>query len=129
MGYLPKIEAIADDIIETLIEDEFFKDFEIEDYTYTRKRFCDELTTKFLLNGLEDNGISIFNEDEFDKILKEVIAEDMLRTLQKRGLINSYEDDNTEEVFFLTEKGREEMEKKPDDDDTDLLNIFVDGKI
>lgn len=124
MGYIPKVEAIADDIIQTLIEDKFFEDFEIEDYSYTKKRFCDELTAKFLLNGLEDDGLSIFNEDEFDKILKEVIAEDMLRSLQKKGLINSYEDEGTEEVFFLTEKGREEIEKKSDDE-TDILNIFV----
>jgi hypothetical protein len=126
MAYLPKIENIANEIIQTLIEDKFFEDFEIEDYSYTKKRFCEELTTKFLLNGLENEDIGIFNEDEFDKILKEIVAEDMLRGLQKKGLINSYEDDNTEEVFFLTEKGREEIQKKSDDD-TDVLNIFVDN--
>ena len=126
MAYLPKIENIANEIIQTLIEDKFFEDFEIEDYSYTKKRFCEELTTKFLLNGLENEDIGIFNEDEFDKILKEIVAEDMLRGLQKKGLINSYEDDNTEEVFFLTEKGREEIKKKSDDD-TDVLNIFVDN--
>jgi hypothetical protein len=128
MAYLPKIENIANEIIQTLIEDKFFEDFEIEDYSYTKKRFCEELTTKFLLNGLENEDIGIFNEDEFDKILKEIVAEDMLRSLQKTGLINSYEDDNTEEVFFLTEKGREEMQKKLDDEN-DILNIFVDDDV
>ncbi len=125
MSYLPKIEKIANEIIQTLIEDEFFEDFEIEDYSYTKKRFCEELTAKFLLNGLENEDIGIFSEDEFDKILKEIVAEDMLRGLQKKGFINSYEDEGTEEVFFLTEKGREEMQKKSDDE-TDMLNIFVD---
>jgi predicted transcriptional regulator len=125
MSYLPKIEKIANEIIQTLIEDEFFEDFEIEDYSYTKKRFCEELTAKFLLNGLENEDIGIFSEDEFDKILKEIVAEDMLRGLQKIGFINSYEDEGTEEVFFLTEKGREEMQKKSDDE-TDVLNIFVD---
>jgi len=124
MGYLPKIETITEEIIQTLIEDEFFKDFEIEDYSYARKRIAEELTNKFLINGLdEENGI--FSEDEFDKILKEIAAEDVLRSLQKRGLINSYEDENTEEIFFLTEKGREEMKNV---DDTDALNIFSDEK-
>lgn len=122
MGYLPKIETITEEIIQTLIEDEFFKDFEIEDYSYARKRIAEELTNKFLINGLdEENGI--FSDDEFDKILKEIAAEDVLRSLQKRGLINSYEDENTEEIFFLTEKGREEMKNV---DDTDALNIFSD---
>jgi hypothetical protein len=124
MGYLPKIETITEEIIQTLIEDEFFKDFEIEDYSYARKRIAEELTNKFLINGLdEENGI--FSDDEFDKILKEIAAEDVLRSLQKRGLINSYEDENTEEIFFLTEKGREEMNNV---DDTDALNIFSDEK-
>lgn len=124
MSYLPKIEAIAEDIIQTLIEDDFFKDFEIEDYSYARKRFSEELTNKFLINGLdEENGI--FSEDEFDRILKEIAAEDVLRSLQKKGLINSYEDEGVEEIFFLTEKGREEM-KNVDNDDA--LNIFADEK-
>jgi hypothetical protein len=124
MGYLPKIETITEEIIQTLIEDEFFKDFEIEDYSYARKRIAEELTNKFLIDGLdEENGI--FSEDEFDKLLKEIAAEDVLRSLQKRGLINSYEDENTEEIFFLTEKGREEMKNV---DDTDALNIFSDEK-
>ncbi len=127
MCYLPKIEKIADEIIQTLIEDDFFIDFEIEDQTYTRKRFCDELTAKFLLNGLEDENIGIFTEDEFDKILKEVVAEDMLRGLQKKGFINSYEDEGVEEVFFLTDKGREEMAKRSDDEN-DVLNIFSEDK-
>ncbi len=127
MAYLPKIEKIADEIIQTLIEDDFFIDFEIEDQTYTRKRFCDELTAKFLLNGLEDENIGIFTEEEFDKILKEVVAEDMLRNLQKKGFINSYEDEGVEEVFFLTEKGREEMAKRSDDEN-DVLNIFSEDK-
>ncbi len=124
MGYLPKIETITEEIIQTLIEDEFFNDFEIEDYSYARKRIAEELTNKFLIDGLdEENGI--FSEDEFDKLLKEIAAEDVLRSLQKRGLINSYEDENTEEIFFLTEKGREEMKNV---DDTDALNIFSDEK-
>jgi hypothetical protein len=125
MGYLPKIEKIADGIIEALIEDKFFEDFEIEDHGYAKKRLCEELTNKFLINGLEEDDFGIFSDDEFDKILKEIVAEDMLRGLQKKGLINSYEDENTEEIFFLTEKGREEMVKKTDDD-SDVLNIFTD---
>ena len=122
MSYLPKIETITEEIIQTLVEDEFFKDFEIEDYSYARKRFAEELTKKFLVNGLdEENGI--FNEDEFDTILKEIAAEDVLRSLQKKGFINSYEDEGVEEIFFLTEKGREEMKNINDDD---ALNIFSD---
>jgi hypothetical protein len=114
MAYIPKVIDLTNEIIQTLIEEEFFKDFEIEDFSYAEKRFSEELTKKFLINGL-DRETAIFSEEEFDKILREIAAEDVLRSLQKKGLINSYEDDNTEETFFLTEKGRQEL-KKPDED-------------
>lgn len=117
MSYLPKIQEITNDIIETLVEDDFFVDFEIESPDYAIKRFSDELTKKFLENGLDNEDESIFSEEEFDQILKEIIAEDLLRNLQKKGLLNSYEDDNTEELFFLTEKGREELENMRATDD------------
>lgn len=126
MGYLPKIEELTEEIIQTLIEDKFFEDFEIEDYSYARTRISEALTSKFIINGLEDEEYGIFTDEEFDRILKEIAAEDVLRSLQKKGLINSYEDENTEETFFLTEKGREEMKKIDNDDD--VLNIFLDEK-
>jgi hypothetical protein len=127
MSYLPKIQEITNDIIETLNEDDFFVDFEIESPDYAIKRFSDELTKKFLENGLEDENESIFTEDEFDQILKEIIAEDLLRNLQKKGLLNSYEDDNTEELFFLTEKGREELENMRANDDPSGIKTLVEN--
>lgn len=123
MSFLPKIEEFTEEIIQTLVDDKFFEDFEIHDQTYARKRLSEELTKKFLINGLEDEGDGIFTEDEFDVILKEIAAESVLRDLQKRGYVNSYEDEYTEETFFLTELGKEEL-NKPDGED--VLNIFTD---
>jgi predicted transcriptional regulator len=34
------------------------------------------------------------------------VAGTILNELKTKGLVNSYEDDNTEEMFFLTEKGK-----------------------
>lgn len=117
MSFLPKIVEISDEIIEVLIEDKFFIDFEIEDMTYAKKRFCEELTTKFV-NGELEEGEDIFTDDEYDIILNEIVAEDILRNLQRKGYVNSYEDENTEEVFFLTEEGKISLDKM---DDTDEL--------
>ena len=117
MSFLPKIVEISNEIIEVLIEDKFFVDFEIEDMTYAKKRFCEELTTKFV-NGELDESEYIFSDDEYDIILNEIVAEDILRSLQKQGYVNSYEDDNTEEVFFLTDEGKITLDKT---DDTDKL--------
>lgn len=123
MSYLPKIQQITEEIIQTLVEDEFFKDFEITDYTYARNRISEELTQKFITSGLDFETGGFFTEDEFDTILKEIAAEDVLRSLQKKGFLNSYEDENVEEVFFLTELGKEELKKS--ENDGDILNIFT----
>lgn len=127
MSYLPKIQEITSEIIETLVEDDFFVDFEIESQEYAIKRFSDELTKKFLENGLDEDE-SVFTEDEFDQILKEIIAEDLLRNLQSKGLLNSYEDDNTEELFFLTEKGREELENMRNKENTLEVKETINNK-
>jgi hypothetical protein len=108
MSYLPEIIEISNVMIETLESDGFFTDFDIESDSYLRKRLCDELTQKFITSGLDyENGF--FSEDEYEKILKEAIAEDTLRSLQRDGMIDSYQDENTEEVFFLTKLGKEEL--------------------
>lgn len=113
MSFLPQIIEISDDIIDTLVKDEFFVDFEIKDLSYAKRRFCEELTTKFV-NGELDIEDGCFTEDEYDVILNEIIAEDLLRSLQKKGYVNSYEDDTTDEVFFLTEEGKKKFDNIDD---------------
>jgi len=125
MSYLPKIEKIAQELINTLIEDEFFEDFEIVDSTYAKKRFCDDLTTKFIAGGIDFDEDDIFTEDELDAILRDIIAENTLRSLEKSGFINSYEDETVEETFFLTEKGKAELTKIQEIDDLSVLKEFL----
>ena len=43
--------------------------------------------------------------------LKEIIAGTLLNELKNKGLVNSYEDDDTEETFFLTDEGKEHLKK------------------
>lgn len=126
MSYLPKIEQISDELIKALIEDEFFKDFEINDSTFAKKRFCDELTRKFIAGDLDLEDEDLFTDDEMDTILREIVAENVLRDLQKSGFISSYEDENVEETFFLTEKGKEELNNMRELDDVSALKIFLD---
>lgn len=128
MTYLPKIQEITEGIIATLVDDNYFIDFEISSQDYARKRISDELTLKFLENGLNNGEYGYLSEDEFDVILKEIVAEDLLRSLQKKGLLNSYEDDNTEEVFFLTTLGKEEIVNLEDIEDIKALRVFLDNE-
>ena len=128
MTYLPKIQEITEGIIATLVDDNYFIDFEISSQDYARKRISDELTIKFLENGLNNEEDGYLSEDEFDIILKEIVAEDLLRSLQKRGLLHSYEDDNTEEIFFLTTLGKEEIVNLEDIEDVKALRVFLDNE-
>lgn len=128
MTYLPRIEKMSQELINTLIEDEFFEDFEITDHGYAKKRFCDELTAKFIAGGIDFDEDDIFTEDELDAILRDIIAENALRGLEKSGFINSYEDDNVEEIFFLTEKGKAELSNIREIDDLSVLKHFLNSE-
>ena len=90
MSYLPKIIEVSEEMVNILIEDQFFDDFEITDYTYAKKRFCDELTAKFIAGDLDFEDDELFTDEELDAILKEIAAESVLSTLKKSGFINSY---------------------------------------
>ena len=126
MSYLPKIQEITEEIIASLVEDNYFTEFEISSEDYARKRISDELTRKFLENGLDNEDEGYFSEDEFETILKEIIAEDVLRSLQKNGLIDSYEDDETEEMFFLTDLGKNQVDEMENIEDIKGLSVFLD---
>jgi DNA-binding MarR family transcriptional regulator len=58
----------------------------------------------------------LFNEEEFEVILKELIAGSVLYDLKKKGYVESYEDETTDEMIFLTKKGKKYLkeEKKLD---------------
>jgi len=105
-AYQPIVVEETEHIIQGLIESEFFSDYEITDYTFARQYILDLLTQKFIDGLLEDEEVELFTEDEFTKMLQEIVAGTLLYELKEKGLINSYEDDSTEEMFFLTEDGK-----------------------
>jgi predicted transcriptional regulator len=103
--YQPIVIEKTNVIIDELIYSNFFKDNEIMDIGFAMKTISDILTEKFINGELENE--ELFTTDEFVAMLQMIIAENVLRELQKKGLITSYEDENTEEVFFLTELGKQ----------------------
>ena len=113
--YQPIVIEMTNEIISDLIETDFFKDYEIESTEFAKKYLLDKLTDKFILGELEnedDEFLGVFNDDEFDVVLREIVAGSVLYELKDRGLVESYEDDTTEEMFFLTKKGKRVMKKK-----------------
>ena len=115
--YQPIVIEKCDIILESLTE--FFEDYEIESLDFAKKYMCDKLTEKFILGELdneEEDTLFLFTEEEFEVILKELIAGSVLYDLKQKGYVESYEDDTTEEMFFLTKKGKKFLkeEKKLD---------------
>jgi hypothetical protein len=118
--YQPIVIEKANDIIESLTD--FFNDYQIESLDYAKEYMCDKLTEKFIdgdLNDDEEDNIFLFTEPEFEQILKELIAGSVLYELKEKGLVDSYEDDTTDEMFFLTKKGKKVLKEDASIDDLD----------
>jgi hypothetical protein len=95
----------VENLILGLKEADFFEEYEIKDLTFVRQHLLDILTSKFIDGTLEEPEM-MFSEDEFNTLLQELVAGSILYELKDKGYVNSYEDDNTEEMFFLTKKGK-----------------------
>lgn len=111
--YQPLVIDKTNEIIEILNNDGFFVDNEIDNYDFAITHLRNKLTEKFILGELDDEG-EIFREDELQTILKEIVAGCILEQLKKKGLVGSYDDEGTEEIYFLTEEGKEYMKNKKD---------------
>jgi hypothetical protein len=121
--YQPIVIEETNNLIEGLKESGFFEDYQIEDLTFTNQHLLDLMTEKFI-NGQLDSDDELFGEDEFAKLLQELVAGSVLYELKEKGYINSYEDDETDEMFFLTEDGKKFLKNIKPDDESDN-----DGKI
>jgi len=115
--YQPFILEKMNEILDVLDETNFFEDHELEDRDFAKKHISDILTEKFINGQIDSDSVDIFTEDEFGVMLKEIIAGTVLLELKKKGYVNSYEDDNTEEIFFLTEEGKIALKQMIKDDE------------
>lgn len=105
--YQPEIKSKANNIIETLKELGFFDIHEMKTIDFAYDYFCDKLTEKFIAGSIADE--FEFTEQEFDKCLNEIIVHSYLDVLKNEGLVSSFDNDNGEEFYFLTEKGKKNM--------------------
>lgn len=117
--YQPVIIEKVEEIIKILDESEFFKDYDITNMDFIREYLSDNLTQKFIIGNFDIENDELFSEDEFEKILKEMVVGTLLEELKQKGVINSYGDETMdEEVYFLTEEGKKHLEnlKKEEED-------------
>jgi hypothetical protein len=107
--YQPIVIEETEYFIEGLSEAGFFEDYDIKDLTFVRTHLLDIFTEKFINGLLNDDDLELFGEDEFDTLLKQLVAGSILFELKEKGFVDSYEDDNTEEMFFLTDEGKKHV--------------------
>jgi predicted transcriptional regulator len=114
--YQPVVLERSNEIVQSLVESGFFKDYELPSTDFAKEYLCEKLTEKFIENGSDIND-TIFTENEFENILRVIVTGSILGELKRKGYINSYEDENTEETFFLTEDGKEMLKNLKSTDD------------
>lgn len=71
-----------------------------------RKTFIGLITEIYASNPSLDQPF-FWKEDEFEVILQKIITGSIMYQLKEEGIMDSYEDENTEETFFLTSKGKQ----------------------
>ena len=108
--YQPIVVQRADEVINSLQSIGFFIENEIDSTEYMKSRMCDNFTVKFIAGELDEE-CPLFDEKEFKEFVNEVIVHSILERIEKKGFIGSYEDDDVEQTFFMTEKGVNEMKR------------------
>ena len=103
----------TNEILEVLVETKIFEEYEIESQDFAKTYLLDKLTEKFISGKINDDNDALFDEDEFEKILKEIIAGSILYDLKIKGYIDSYDDGYNDEIFFLTEEGKKYIKDNP----------------
>ena len=109
--YQPIVIEKTTEILCILEESNFFKDYEIENFDFAIKYLNDKLTEKFISGKYDMEEDEFFEEKEFETVLREIVAGTILYDLKKKGFVESYDDEITEELFFLTEKGKKLLKK------------------
>lgn len=103
--YPKPVSELTEKLLDGLEEEDFFKT-ENANYDITFRRFADSALKKWIKgDDMED-----FTEEEFSQILRFSMVESDLLRMQERGILDSIEDDNGEQMYFLTEKGKNEVE-------------------
>ena len=102
--YPKPVAELTEKLLDGLEEEKFFES-EQADYNITFRRFAD-LALKKWING---DDIEDFTEDEFSQILRFSMVETDLLRLSERGLLDSIENEEGEEMYFLTEKGKKDL--------------------
>lgn len=117
-SYPNSVSEFSGNLVEGLKEFGFFIEEPDVDPSILFKNFCEEFMPKWI-EGKEPEDY-LENEEVFQKVIIKSITESILTDLKEKGIVDSVEDENGEEVFFLTTEGKKEVEVMNDLDTEDI---------
>jgi hypothetical protein len=110
--YPNSIQTWLDETYSLLNEIKFFEDNELSSNNEsTIKCVFDEVFGKKALDSWLSNGDIKIEDDEITNLLFEVIIKSHMEEMKEDGIVNYIEDENNEEVFWLTKKGKDIVSK------------------
>lgn len=104
--YQSGIIAKATEIVELLVESKFYEENEIKSTDFSMEYLLEKLTEKFISGEPVMDDDYLFSDEDFDVILKEILVGSHLSEIKRKGYINTYSDENTDEIYFITEQGK-----------------------
>jgi hypothetical protein len=107
-----EVKQKTQEIIKILTEDGFFETLEICTSTAFAEKYLNQVLTDKLINGLP---LDLGDEREMDEHLDKIIGGSVCYDLKQKGFLDSYEDEDTPETFFVTEQGRKLQEQLSQD--------------
>lgn len=109
INYYPEeVQQWASSLSSILSEEGFFEDYEVSPVhgiPILERRLCEAILPNWLNEG--DMNIS---EKSLEEVMSCSITEALLYGMREKGLIDSIENETGEELFFLTNHGKESLE-------------------
>lgn len=102
-NYPEPVEKFSQSLFDTLCKTEFFSENDITSEVVFQK--AKGHIQKAVFESWLEDGETKMTEEILETLLRKIMAENLLHSLHEKGMIDYVEDENGEEVFFLTEKG------------------------
>lgn len=110
MSNYPKIVSDkTNEFVDVLNDINFFEENEVQVDSSIIDLISKKMVIKFIDGHLSDDEYvyDCFSEEEISDLLHEIIVLGTLNSLREKGIIDCIENENNEEMFFLTKEGKD----------------------
>lgn len=104
----PKSPKVVKRKVETVLDvirkSGYFEIFDLKE-DYARKEITHTVLEEYT-KQMSSNFEMTWGDKKIGEMLSRIFVGSILHELKEEGIVGTYEDENTEEVFFLTKKGK-----------------------